>query len=133
MLALAAMTVYAAPQAAPAKRPAAPSARSLAAPRLTDAQLEAAIKAKFAKSKIHEDKFTVRVQGGVAHIDGKTGVLQHKGVATRMAKTAGAVMVDNRVEVSQAAKDKAAGNLETGRRRVQVKRSDARSDDKAPK
>jgi hypothetical protein len=134
VLALAAMAVSAAPQAAPAKRPAvAPAARSLAAPRLTDAQLEAAIKAKFAKSKIHEDKFTVRVQGGVAHIDGKTDVIQHKGVATRMAKTAGAVMVDNRIEVSQAAKDKAAGNLETGRRRVQVKRSDARSDDRPPK
>ena len=94
---------------------------------MTDAQLEAAIRAKFAKSKIHEDKFTVRVQGGVAHIDGKTDVLQHKGVATRMAKTAGAAMVDNRIQVSQAAKDKAAGNLAQGRRRAQVKRGDPRS------
>jgi hypothetical protein len=100
---------------------------------LTDAQLESLIRAKFAKSKIHEDKFTVRVQGGVAHIDGKTDVVQHKGVATRMCKTAGAVMVDNRVQISQAAKDKAAANLETGRRRVQVKRSDSRSDDRPPK
>jgi hypothetical protein len=133
-LALAAMALCAAPQAA-SKRPAAPAARNAAAtqPRLTDAQLEAAIKGKFAKSKIHEDKFTVRVQGGVAHIEGKTNVLQHKGVATRMAKTAGAAMVDNRIEVSQAAKDRAAKNLESGRRRVQVKRGDARSDERAPR
>jgi DnaJ-class molecular chaperone len=119
------------PQSAVRKPPAATAVKSQ--PKLTDSQLEAAIRAKFAKSKIHEDKFTVRVQGGVAHIDGKTDVLQHKGVATRMAKTAGAVMVDNRVQVSQEAKDKAAGNLEQGRRRVQVKRSDARSDERPPK
>ena len=130
-LALAVTGAMAEPQAAARKPPAASAAKSQ--PKLTDAQLEAAIRAKFAKSKIHEDKFTVRVQGGVAHIDGKTDVLQHKGVATRMAKTAGAVMVDNRIQVSQEAKDKAAGNLEKGRRRVQVKRGDARSDERPPK
>jgi hypothetical protein len=129
VLAIAAMAA-AAPQAStPPKRPATtPASRtSTARPKLTDAQLETLIKSKFAKSKIHEDKFTVRVQGGVAHIEGRTDVIQHKGVATRMARTAGAV-VDNRIEVSQAAKDKAAGNLEEGRRRVQVKRGDVRSD-----
>ena len=99
-------------------------------PKLSDAQLEAAIRAKFAKSKINADKFTVRVQGGVASIDGKTDVVQHKGTATRMCKTAGAVAVNNRVQVSDAAKKKAAGNLEEGRRRVQVKRGDARSEQK---
>jgi hypothetical protein len=113
-----------------AKRPAAASA-ARQQPRLTDAQLESAIRAKFARSKINADRFTVRVQGGVAHIEGKTNVLQHKGVATRMAKTAGAV-VDNRIQVSDAAKAKAAGNLEQGRRRVQVKRSDVRSQDRRP-
>ena len=133
MLAIA-LASSAAPQGAtaPAKRPAAAPAARAVAPRLSDAQLEAVIKAKFAKSKIHEDKFTVRVQGGVAHIEGRTDIIQHKGVATRMARTAGAV-VDNRVEVSQAAKDRAAGNLEEGRRRVQVKRGDARSDQRPPK
>ena len=99
-------------------------------PKLSDAQLEAAIRAKFAKSKIDADKFTVRVQGGVATIDGKTDVLQHKGVATRMCKTAGAAAVNNRVKVSDAAKQKAAGNLAEGRRRVQVKRGDTRSERK---
>ena len=102
----------------------------LVRPKLSDAQLEAAIRAKFAKSKIDADKFTVRVQGGVATIDGKTNVLQHKGTATRMCKTAGAVAVNNRVKVSDAAKQKAAGNLEEGRRRVQVKRGDTRSERK---
>jgi hypothetical protein len=114
------------------QRPAGGSApkREAAQPKLSDAQLEAAIRAKFAKSKINADKFTVRVQGGVATIDGKTDVVQHKGVATRMSKTAGAVAVNNRVQISDAAKQKAAGNLEQGRRRVQVKRGDARSDRK---
>jgi hypothetical protein len=104
--------------------------REVVRPKLSDAQLEAAIRAKFAKSKINEDKFTVRVQGGVATIDGKTDVLQHKGVATRMCKTAGAAAVNNRVQISDAAKQKAAGNLEQGRRRVQVSRGDARSERK---
>ena len=93
---------------------------------LTDSQLEAAIRAKFAKSKINEDKFTVHVQGGVATIEGHTDIIQHKGVATRMARTAGALEVNNKVEISEAARDKAAGNLEKGRRRAQVKRGDAR-------
>ena len=104
--------------------------RSSAPAKLSDAQLEALIRAKFAKSKINADKFTVRVQGGVATIEGRTDVLQHKGTATRMCKTAGAVAVNNRVQVSDAAKQKAAGNLEQGRRRAQVKRGDARSDRK---
>jgi hypothetical protein len=43
-----------------------------------------------------------------------------------MAKTAGAVAVDNRVQVSEAAKARAAGNLEQGRRRAQVKRGEMR-------
>jgi len=111
--------------AAPVKRAAVASK-----PRLSDAQLEAAIRAKFAKSKINADKFTVHVQGGVATIDGRTDVIQHKGTATRMCKTAGAVAVQNRVQISDAAKAKAAGNLETGRRRVQVKREDARTERK---
>ena len=37
-----------------------------------------------------KDGFTVRVQGGIAYWDGSTSVVQHKGAATRMAKTAGA-------------------------------------------
>ena len=111
--------------ATPARKPSAPAA---AKPRPGDAQLEAAIRAKFAKSKLAADGLTVRVQGGVATIEGKTNIVQHKGNATRMAKTAGAIAVNNHVVVSDAAKEKAAQNLEEGRRRAQVKRGDARSE-----
>ena len=124
----------AAPQAAPThQRPVAAGAAKRdggAAPKLSDAQLEATIRAKFAKSKINADKFTVRVQGGVATIDGKTDVIQHKGTATRMCKTAGAVAVTITCRSARRPRQKAAGNLEQGRRRVQVKRGDARTERK---
>lgn len=92
-----------------------------------DKETEAVIRAKLAKSKIGKDGFTVRVQGGVAYWDGSTNVVQHKGAATRMAKTAGAKKVVNNIKVSDAAKETAAANLEQGRRRVQVKRGESRS------
>jgi hypothetical protein len=98
-----------------------------ASPRVSDAEIERTIRAKFAKSKIAADKFTVKVQGGIATIEGRSDVVQHKGTATRLAKTGGAVAVVNRIQLSQAAKDKASKNLEKGRRRAQVKRGDARS------
>ena len=93
-----------------------------------DKQIESAIRAKLAKSKIGKDGFTVRVQGGIAYWEGSTDVVQHKGSATRMAKTAGAKSVVNNIKVSDAAKEKAADNLEQGRRRAQVKRSDPRTE-----
>jgi hypothetical protein len=70
----------------------------------------------------------VHVQGGVATIEGRTDVIQHKGTATRMAKTAGAVAVNNRVQITDAARQRATANLEKGRRRAQIKRGDARSE-----
>jgi hypothetical protein len=91
-----------------------------------DKAIEAAIKAKLAKSKIGQDGFTVRVQGGVAYWDGTTAVVQHKGSATRMAKTAGALRVVNNIRVSEEAKAKAAGNLSQGARRDEAKRGDTR-------
>jgi hypothetical protein len=96
-------------------------------PPASDAEIERTIRAKFARSKISADKFTVKVQGGVATIEGKSDVVQHKGTATRLAKTGGAVKVINKVQLSQAAKDKASKNLEKGRRRAQIKRGDIRS------
>jgi len=92
-----------------------------------DRNIEAAIRAKLDKSKIGKDGFKVHVQGGVATWEGSTEVLQHKGAATRMAKTAGAKAVVNHIKVSDEAKDKAAGNLDQGRRRAQVKRGDSRT------
>jgi hypothetical protein len=91
---------------------------------MKDADVEKDIRARFAKSKISTHHFQVHVQGGVATIEGQTDVLQHKGTATRLAKNAGAIKVVNHIAVSQAAKDKAAKNLASGRRRAQVKRSD---------
>ena len=92
-----------------------------------DKDIEAAIRAKLAKSKAGRDGFTVHVQGGVATFEGTTTVVQHKGSATRMAKTAGAKKVVNNIKVSDDAKAKAESNLDQGRRRVQVKRGDIRS------
>jgi osmotically-inducible protein OsmY len=100
----------------PASNPPAPS----------DAEIEKIIRAKLAKSKISADKFTVRVSGGVATLEGRTEVIQHKGTATRMARSAGARQVVNRIEVSEAARMKASGNLASGRRRAQIKRSEKR-------
>jgi hypothetical protein len=104
------------------------TATAKAAPQATSAQqdkvIEQAIRAKLAKSKVGKDGFTVRVQGGIAYWDGNTNVVQHKGSATRMAKTAGAIAVVNNIKVSDAAKQKAGENLDQGRRRAQVKRSD---------
>jgi hypothetical protein len=91
-----------------------------------DKAIEQAIKAKLAQSKIGKDGFTVRVQGGIAYWDGSTNIVQHKGSATRMAKAAGAIAVVNHIKVSDAAKQKAAENLDQGRRRAQVKRSEPR-------
>src|SRR5207245_9824912 len=96
-----------------------PAAAQAGKPAMSDARLEAAIRAKFAKSKINADKFTVHVQNGVATIEGKTDVIQHKGTATRMCKTAGAVAVNNQAQISDAAKENAAGNLEKRRRHAQ--------------
>src|SRR5438067_9667167 len=59
----------------------------------SDAEIEKTIRAKLAASKIAKDKFEVHVQGGVATITGRTEVLQHKGVATRFAKSGGASKV----------------------------------------
>jgi hypothetical protein len=79
--------------------------------KIPDAQIERAIRAKFGKSKINTEHFTVTVQNGVATIEGKTNVIQHKGVATRLAKTGGAAAVKNHIEVSEGAKAKAAAKL----------------------
>jgi hypothetical protein len=125
---LAGAAMAGAPQAPKNPAPVHQRAAAPPAPRLSDAQVEAIIRAKYAKSKINADKFTVHVQGGVATIEGRTDVIQHKGVATRMAKTGGAAVVVNHIQISDAAREKAAGNLQDGRRRVQVKRGDPRSD-----
>jgi len=96
---------------------------------LNDAAIEQMIKMKLAKSKIGADHFTIKVQNGVATWEGKTDVIQHKGAATRMAKTAGAQAVVNNIQISEAARRRAANRLAglapgTPIQRAQVKRPD---------
>jgi hypothetical protein len=86
-----------------------------APPPLGDSAIQAAIQAKFAKSKIGEDKFKVTVKAGVAYIEGKTDIPQRKGVATRLAKTGGAKEVVNRIEVGEAARRKLTERLQKAR------------------
>ena len=78
---------------------------------LSDAQIEAIIRTKLAKSKIGKDGFRFKVQHGIVTWEGTTNVMQHKGSATRMAKSAGAIQVVNNIQVSASAKAKAGANL----------------------
>lgn len=80
-----------------------------------DAAIEARIQEKLAKSKLAADHFTFSVTNGVATIEGTTSVMQHKGVMTRMAKSAGAVAVRNNIRISDAAKAKATASLAKAR------------------
>ena len=90
--------------------------KAAAVPRaLPDVQVEHAIQQKFAKSKINAERFTVTVRGGVATIEGKTNVIQHKGVATRLARSGGATVVKNNIQVSDEARAKAAAHLANGK------------------
>ena len=98
-----------------------PSVNRAAMPNLPDAQIERDIKMRLARSpKISLDKFTVKVQGGIATFEGKCNVIQHKGVATRMAKSAGAKAVINNIQISDAARKAAADRLAEGRKKAQV-------------
>jgi BON domain len=115
----------------PTKRAPTKVAAKKGAPARSDTEIEKDIRNRFAQSKIGVEKFQVRVQGGVASIEGKTNTIQHKGVATRLARLGGAVAVSNHIEISEAAKQKAAQNLETGRRRAQIKRGDNRSEQRS--
>jgi hypothetical protein len=81
---------------------------------LPDAQIERNMKTKLAKSKLSADHFTFSVQNGVVTIEGKTNVMQHKGVMTRMAKTSGAVAVRNNIKISDEAKASALSHLKNG-------------------
>lgn len=85
-----------------------PAAKAAALP---DSQIDATIRTKLAKSKIGKDGFKYHVQHGVVTWEGTTNVIQHKGSATRMARTAGATQVINNIQISASAKAKAAANL----------------------
>lgn len=75
------------------------------APVLSDEALERAIAQRFAKSAIAPNGFAVSVSGGVATLRGTAQVAQHKGVATRLARAAGAKHVRNQIELSPSARE----------------------------
>jgi BON domain len=112
------------PSASPQPASQAKAKSSAPAPSPEDKAIEAKIQAKLAKSKLQKDGLTVRVRGGVAYWEGNTGVVQHKGTATRMAKSAGAKAVVNNIKISDAAKQQAGSNLQQGPRKAQVKPGD---------
>ena len=89
--------------------------------KFSDAEIEATIKAKLEKSKIGQDGFQIHVKDGVATWTGTTSVMQHKGAATRMAKTAGAIHVTNNIKISDKAAPKTKGAGAEPPRHVQVK------------
>ena len=89
-----------------------------AAPRWKDAELRKAIEDRFARSAIAADHFKIEVNNSVARITGKTDVIQHKGVATRLARSMGAKEVRNEVEVSEAARQKAAAQLAKAKKKA---------------
>jgi len=89
--------------------------------KFSDAEVEATIKAKLAKSKIGKEGFQVHVKDGVATWTGTTSVMQHKGAATRMAKTAGATRVVNNIKVSEQEAAKVTGQITSAPRKVEVK------------
>ncbi len=97
--------------------------------KFSDAEIEATIHAKLAKSKIGKDGLQVHVKDGVATWTGATSVMQHKGAATRMAKTAGAIHVVNNIKVSDGAVLPGKGTVAGQPRHVQVK---AAPSDQAP-
>ncbi len=94
-------------QAAPAHTPnsSTKSASGQSHLSVSDSQLESTIRTKLSKSKIGKDGFKFHVQRGVVTWEGTTAIGQHKGAATRMARTSGAVQVINNIRVSTAGKE----------------------------
>jgi hypothetical protein len=94
-----------------AQQPTKPPRAASTKPVVSDLQLEQDIRSRLAKSKLNSEHFSVSVRNGVATFEGKTAVLQHKGVATRIARSAGALAVRNNIQVSSEARARAARNL----------------------
>jgi osmotically-inducible protein OsmY len=67
-----------------------------------DKELERRVLERIARSKLAADAIKVRAAGGVVTLEGETAVPQRKGVATRLARAAGAARVDNRIRVRPA-------------------------------
>jgi hypothetical protein len=72
-------------------------------PTSTDAQIEAQLHDRLTKSVIGKDGFVAKVKAGIVYWEGTTTVAQHKGAATRMAKSSGARRVVNNIKVNKKA------------------------------
>ncbi len=120
-----ALTVWPA-QSKTAVKPHARVAGSQARPSISDEEIERRFREKAAASAIASEDFRIYAQGGVATIEGHSGSVQHKALATRLAKSAGAVMVVNRIRVDAEARRQAAESLPKGRRRQQRRRGETR-------
>jgi osmotically-inducible protein OsmY len=81
-----------------------PTAHVQSAAPVSDAQIESTIRTKLAKSKIGKDGLRFKVARGIVTWEGSTPVPQHKGAATRMARTSGAVQVINNIQVASGVK-----------------------------
>ena len=127
LLFLLSLTIAAQPHTRPPATPPAHKRVVAPAPKLSDAEIQSRIQTKLAKSKIGKNGFKFTTSGGITTIEGKAGVIQHKGAATRMARTAGARAVVNKIQISEEAKSAARAKLDAGRRRAQVTRGEVRT------
>ncbi|MBC7925020.1 MAG: BON domain-containing protein [Bryobacteraceae bacterium] len=89
-------------------------------PTRSDTEIEADFKVRMARSKLASDGIQIRVRAGAATLTGRVEVMQHKGNATRMAKSAGAREVHNQIEISAAARKTAIEKMTAGRLRAEA-------------
>lgn len=73
----------------------------------SDALISAKIKTKLSRSKLKGDGLQFKVNQGTVEWEGVVTIPQHKGAATRMARTSGASNVVNRIVVKAGTKAKA--------------------------
>jgi hypothetical protein len=66
-----------------------------------DSSIEARLKARLSRSKLNSDGLKFQVKDGIVEWSGIVKIPQRKGAATRMAKSAGAKRVVNRIVVQK--------------------------------
>jgi hypothetical protein len=66
-----------------------------------DSAIETRLKARLSRSKLNSDGLKFQVKDGTVEWSGFVKIPQRKGAATRMAKSAGAKLVVNRIVVQQ--------------------------------
>jgi hypothetical protein len=87
----------------------------------SDVEIARTFREKLSKSKLKSEGIQIKVEKGIATITGRTEVLQHKGTATRMAKSSGATQVHNDMIVGEAARKAAGERLAAARNKAFTK------------